>query len=195
MPSIQMRILLTISVLVFFFSIYILFIRAPQEENFSIDLEHVSSVLLDSNNKKSLPESVTLKLLVNRISTYESVECGYIGYAGTNSTQFNPTDLLKTLASDSQLVEIINKNNPIVKHFAFLALQAKNSDLSKKVFLYHFKDKQTVAFLCGCIGDHIPINIDFFRSLKTIFTPFEIQYYKNELLKQYSGSYFQHLLN
>jgi len=195
MHAIKTGILLAISILVFIFSAYIIFFKAPGERKTELQAGLVSAAEAGFSNKPSQTDSVELWMLVNQVATYESVECAYVGYAGRPSTQYDPTHMMKALASDSQLVNIINNAAPVVKHFAFLALMQRNPGLSKKVFLSHFKNKATIRFLCGCLGDERPANIDFYYSLKaSVLTPFEVQYYRNELLKQYSGSYFMQLL-
>ncbi len=192
MPSIRNTILVATCLMILFLSGYLVFIRGPKvrEKQFNLEQEYARLII----DAKKLPDAIYLKDLVRSVSSYESVECSFIGYGGTRSTQFNPVNAFKRLASVSQLVELINVSTPIVKHYAFIALLEKNPVVCKKIFPDHLKDKQTFGLFCGCTIDPCPINIDFFNTIKSSLTPIEIQSYKTDLLKLYNGTYFQHMI-
>ena len=179
-PSI---ILVVLCSLIFISSTYLVFFYNPNKTDADLIVKSYSE-LLDSLSK-GVPDSIHLKGVVHFVSTYESVECGFLGYAGRKSTQFDPTPVFKTMASDSQLINYIDTKNAIVKYFAFTALFERNPYLCKSVLFNHLYDKDSYKLYCGCIIDSHAINLYFFQTISNILSPSERKFCQTELKKQY----------
>ena len=161
-------------------SLLLLFHKTKNEEIIQ-GLEIPGKIINEPDSARKMRET---NELVASISRLNQVKGSIIGFEGRKSTQPNYVHMLATSVDTSILVNLTNHKSAIVKLFSFEALLEKNYSHVKEIFEIHIFDQQTYHYIGGCIGEDIPINISFFRTLFPYLPKAQASFYRNKILKQ-----------
>ena len=88
-----------------------------------------------------------IQKLVSRVDSSDCVYFGRIGYTGEESEVYDSYQRLLEIAPDSIWVQLSYNNNPIIRIYAFKALQTKNRAFLKEVEYRLQKDKATFCYV------------------------------------------------
>lgn len=92
-----------------------------------------------------------------------------VGYAGTVSEQLQRFDLLLSLATSDQLMDIAAHNkNAVVRLYAFQALKRKKIEIPKSLIQQFQNDNTVVEMLNGCVADKKSVNTLAQHNLKSL---------------------------
>lgn len=127
--------------------------------------------------------------LLDEIINYGKITSAYIGYSGSESPQYKRFMQLDSIATENELVQLIEHKSPIVRCIAFPSLCQRNIELSTQVLLKHLSDKEIVYIQSGCEGYNSNVADDFTGNYISILTqrdtiiPAKNIEYKNKLDK------------
>ncbi len=97
-----------------------------------------------------------LDSVVREMAEANRLEEQYIGVGGTPSKQWKRFEWLTANASDSELVRLTGYKNPIVKCYAFKAIQERGKIDALTVLLKNISDSTRFETMSGCIiGEEI----------------------------------------
>ncbi|MEO6870025.1 MAG: hypothetical protein ABI168_10290 [Ginsengibacter sp.] len=92
-----------------------------------------------------------------------------VGYAGTISEQLKRFDLLLSLTTNDQLLDIAGHNkNAVVRLYAFQALKRKKIEMPKILIQQFLNDSTIVETLNGCIADKKSVNTLAQQNIKSL---------------------------
>ena len=97
----------------------------------------------------------SLATVVKEIANNNVYEVSYtVGIAGAISQQLQRFDLLLSLSTNEQLLNLATHNkNAVVRLYAFQALRHKKIEIPAALIQQFQNDKTIVKMLNGCIGD------------------------------------------
>jgi hypothetical protein len=105
----------------------------------------------NSSDRKVLKEPFTLRTLVADIAKENVLMGGAVGIDGGRPDQYNRFDLLRSKATDQELIALTNDTNAVVRCYAFQALAEKNYIDIYPVVISHLSDTAKVTTLSGCL--------------------------------------------
>ena len=177
----------------YFLTIFILTIQSckSKDETLVDEITIPRELIMQSD---SLRNANDINMVVSEISTLSQLEGPYIGISGRKSEQRDYTNLLEKWADINQLVKLTDHKNAMVKSIAFAALKNKNYPGLRLIFEKHLFDRQTFQIQSGCEIFPMPINIDFYTCIYSQLNKSEAQIYKKQILRQYAGTHFEHML-
>jgi len=89
----------------------------------------------------------SIQKLVGLIDSGDCVYFGRIGYNGEESEIYDCYQRLLEIASDSIWIKLTNDKNPVLRVYAFRALESKKSSRLQEVKDRLLKDKATVCYV------------------------------------------------
>lgn len=90
--------------------------------------------------------------LVDQIQKGNTLTSEFIYYEGQKSKQFELFQLLDSLATKEELIQLVEHNSAPVRCAAFTPLCKLDLEYSKKVLIAHLNDYQEINLQVGCIG-------------------------------------------
>lgn len=113
----------------------------------------------DSRNKIFLRNDI--QIIVDSIAEVNVYEGARIGLEGSKSKQWRRYEELKKIATNDELTELTNHENPVVRCYSFKALlYRKNIDVLS-IVKKHLNDDTSFKLLSGDLGDRQTVG-DFF---------------------------------
>jgi hypothetical protein len=112
------------------------------------------------------PDNVSEKVqrIVKDIAKENVLMSSAVGYAGTKPKQYERFEDLKEIATVSELIELTNHDNAVVRCYAFWDLIYKDSTHIYDIVKRHLNDNEFVSTQFGCIGSGEKVG-DFYLSL------------------------------
>src|SRR5689334_19165535 len=109
--------------------------------------------------QKQQPDSVAH--VVNAIANSNIYEITYtVGYTGTISKQYERAQLLASLATEQQLLDIAaHSRNAVVRLYALQVLRQKKIAIPASLLQQFEKDHTIVKVLKGCVGDEKSVSV------------------------------------
>lgn len=102
--------------------------------------------LMSFADRKQDPVSV----IVEEIAKHNVYEYGKIGFTGLKSKQFDRFLSLIEIASDSQLLQLTQHANVVVRIYAFQACTKRGIEIPKEILLKFKRDNSMVKTINGC---------------------------------------------
>ncbi|HEY8894644.1 MAG TPA: hypothetical protein VIM79_07505 [Niastella sp.] len=96
-------------------------------------------------------DTLSLKALVADITKTNVLMGGAVGIDGRRPEQWDRFDLLRTKASDQELIALTDDTNAVVRCYAFQALAEKNYVDVYPIVICHLSDTATVRTINGCL--------------------------------------------
>ncbi|WP_431241647.1 hypothetical protein ACQ9BO_16750 [Flavobacterium sp. P21] len=93
-----------------------------------------------------------IQKLVDEIQKGNRLTSEFINYEGQKSEQFELCQLLDSLATRDELIELVNHNSAAVKCARFCPFMQARYRIFKKIILDHLNDYQEIKLQSGCIG-------------------------------------------
>ncbi|MGV6831424.1 MAG: hypothetical protein ACWA5P_07680 [bacterium] len=122
------------------------------------------------------------KRIVAKIEKVNELMGSAVYYSGTKPKQWDNFENLKKFASESELIDLTNHPNGVVRCYSFWALSySKNVDLFE-IVKNHLNDDELIYTQFGCIGGQEKVG-DFFIQL---LTPQYVDLDSNKLNKEQS---------
>lgn len=103
------------------------------------------------SDREILKAPFTLKTLVADIAKENVLMGGAVGIDGGRSDQFNRFDLLRSNATDQELIALTDDTNAVVRCYAFQALVEKNYIDVFPIVISHLSDTAKIRMLNGCL--------------------------------------------
>ncbi|NML21203.1 hypothetical protein HHL16_09990 [Pseudoflavitalea sp. G-6-1-2] len=92
--------------------------------------------------------------VVSKIAKVNKLMGSAVGFAGTRPAQYNNFAELQKIAKQSELLELTNHPNTVVRSYAFWALSLKPGVKLLPILEKHINDTANVSTMFGCIvGD------------------------------------------
>lgn len=98
------------------------------------------------------PPSSPISEIVKDIAKTNVLMGSAVGIAGNRSEQWDRYEVLRSKATDDELLSLTNDTNTVVRCYAFQALAEKNYVDVSPVVIRHLSDTATVHTLFGCLG-------------------------------------------
>jgi hypothetical protein len=114
--------------------------------------------------------------------------CGHVGYASIECEEYRMFLKLKNIATNEDLLNLIESKNPVIKAYAIQALSERDFPGIIKIFEKHISDKDVFTDQCGCIGLPVRINVYFLKCLSSKLNTREYKKYKKVILTMYPES-------
>ena len=108
--------------------------------------------LFSCKEKQGKLSSVPLNEIVTEIANCNVLMGSAVGIAAQRPEQWDRYDVLRSKATDVELLALTNDTNSVVRCYAFQALVERNSTDLFPVVLRHLSDTATLHTLHGCIG-------------------------------------------
>ena len=105
--------------------------------------------------------SKSVSEVVRAIANTNVVMGSAVGYGAQRPEQWDRYAVLRSKATDKELLALTNDTNSVVRCYAFQALVERNRTDIFPILLLHLSDTATVHTLYGCIGDSQKVG-DFF---------------------------------
>ena len=103
---------------------------------------------------------------VKEIANENMLMSAAIGIAGIKTPQFERFEYLFTNATESELIELMDYPNSVVKGYTFWALAKIRSDSLERILENHINDTDTILFQTGCRMFSYPV-IEFMIEVVT----------------------------
>lgn len=113
--------------------------------------------------------------------------CKYIGITNFESLEYKAYLELKKVASNNDLLKLLESKKPVIKAYAIQALLERDLPGMINVFENHITDKDVFIDLCGCIGMPVPVNVYFLKCLSPKITKAQYERYKKMILAMNPG--------
>lgn len=113
-------------------------------------------------------KEILLASTVNDIANSNIYETSSnVGYAAVTSKQFQRFELLTSLTTAEDLINIAtNNSNAVVRLYALQALKRKKITIPENLKQQFQNDKKIVETLEGCLGDKQPVNLLALHEIK-----------------------------
>ena len=83
-----------------------------------------------------------------------------VGFAGRTSSQYQRFNLLTSLATTPELLNLASQhNNPVVRLYSFQALKKRNIDIPASLYDKFISDQDEVISLQGCLAENSRVNL------------------------------------
>ncbi len=119
-----------------------------------------------SGTKKDIKLSKKLQPIVDSLMVFNVVHDDAIGYSGDESNVYLNFKKLMTLASDDELISLIDHDSASVRAYSFWALAKRKNIVVKNILDQHLNDSAKFFFMSGCTVGQEKIN-EFYLNLLT----------------------------
>lgn len=119
-------------------------------------------------NFKSKPISHRIMKQVNILKTHDVFHDDAIGYSGYKSDTYSIFENIFENASINEWIELCKHPKPIIRHYAFYALEKHKvtTEVLTPIVLNHLNDTAQISTLYGCLGEEEIIGEFMFSSIE-----------------------------
>ena len=110
--------------------------------------------LIACKEKQSKLSSTPINEIVKEIATTNVLMGSAVGVSAQRPEQWDRYSLLRSKATDKELLDLTNNENSVVRCYAFQALVERNTTDLFPIVLRHLSDTATFHTMYGCIGDY-----------------------------------------
>ncbi|MBS1512337.1 MAG: hypothetical protein JST86_15930 [Bacteroidetes bacterium] len=118
------------------------------------------------NLNQQVNQNISAYTIVDDIALDNSFDCAGVGIGGIKTDQYWRYEWLLKHSDNNDLRKLTFHANPVVRAYAFAALNEHHYDSLEDVLDLHIQDTASFRSMCGCIADFSNVNISFLYSMK-----------------------------